>query len=427
MSFLRGSGLWAFARFFLLGTAMSCCFGCSVLSHEAIIDASWDVKLKLVLSSQYPKATPDELRTAHAFAYGGSIIQDLGYYPHGSKEFSNLAHYVRTGDFVLELLSESHNLNEFAFALGALSHYVSDSDVHRFATNPGEAMLYPKLRRRFGSVVTYEKDPAAHLKTEFGFDVLEVAKGNFAPQAYHDFIGFQVAKPLIRRAFENTYGLDIADVFKDFDRGVESYRRAVSKTIPAATRVAWAQRRSDIQQSTPGMTRNRFIYVMSRSSYERDWGKQYDRPSLGDQTIAVLLRLVPPIGPLRVFQFKMPTAPVEKLFTRSFDRSVQQYQAKLQSVNDGRLLLENINYDTGQVPVPGAYKLESDTYAYWLNQLAERRLQTVTAEIKANLLQYYRDLDVPPSTERSSKERVRLLAEIAQLKSQQVTSSGTGN
>ena len=427
MSFLRSNGLWTLARIFLLGTVMSCCFGCSVLSHEAIIDASWDVKLKPVLSIRYPRATPDELKTAHAFAYGGSIIQDLGYYPHGSKEFSNLAHYVRTGDFVCALLSESHDLNEFAFALGALSHYVSDSDVHRFATNPGEAMLYPKLRQRFGNVVTYEKDPAAHLKTEFGFDVLEIAKGNFAPQAYHHFIGFYVAKPLLMRAFENTYGLAITDVFKDFDRSVESYRRAVSKTIPAATRVAWAQRKGDIEQSAPGMTRNRFIYVMSRSSYERNWGKQYDWPSLGDQTIAVLLRLVPLIGPLRVFQFRMPTAPVEKLFMRSFDRSVQQYQAKLQNVSDSRLLLENINYDTGQVSVPGAYKLESDTYDYWLNQLAEKRRQTVTTEIKENLLHYYRDLDMPLPTEKSNKERARLLAEVEQLKSQPVISSSMGN
>ena len=374
MSWFRKGGL---AASLLLGIVSNVCLGCSVLSHEAVVDAAWDVKLKPVLLARYPNATPDELKEAHAFAYGGSIIQDLGYYPHGSKEFSNLTHYVRTGDFVRALVSESQDLNEFAFALGALSHYVSDNDVHRFATNPGEAMLYPKLRRKFGDVVTYEQNPSAHLKTEFGFDVLEVAKGNFAPQAYHDFIGFQVAKPLIARAFQRTYGLAITDVFTDFDRSVESYRRAVSKTIPAATRVAWAQRKSEIQQSEPGITRNRFLFVMSRSSYERNWGKQYDRPSLGDRTLAILLKLIPPIGPLRALQFRMPTAPVEKLFMQSFDRSLQQYEAKLQDVHDNRLLLENTNYDTGKASVPGTYKLEDDTYAYWLGKLSEKGLPTV--------------------------------------------------
>ncbi|MBV9307587.1 MAG: hypothetical protein JOZ45_15690, partial [Acidobacteriaceae bacterium] len=251
--------------------------------------------------------------------------------------------------------------------------------VHRFATNPGEAMLYPKLRRKFGDIVTYEDDPSAHLKTEFGFDVLEVAKGNFAPQAYHDFIGFQVAKPLVARAFQRTYGLAITDIFMDFDRSVESYRQAVSKIIPAATRIAWAQRKSDIQQSEPGVTRDRFIFVMSRSSYERNWGKQYDRPSFGDRTAAILLRLIPPVGPLRALQFRMPTASVEKLFMQSFNRSVQQYEAKLQDVRNNRLLLENTNYDTGMASTPGTYKLEDDTYAYWRNKLSEKGLQTVAA------------------------------------------------
>ena len=374
MSWFRKGGLDVLL---LLGIISNVCLGCSVLSHEAVVDAAWDVKLKPVLLSRYPKATPDELKEAHAFAYGGSIIQDLGYYPHGSKEFSNLTHYVRTGDFVRALISEAQDLNEFAFALGALSHYVADNDVHRFATNPGEAMLYPKLRRKFGDIVTYEDYPSAHLKTEFGFDVLEIAKGNFASQAYHDFIGFQVAKPLVARAFQRTYGLTITDVFKDFDRSVESYRRAVSKTIPAATRIAWAQRKSDIQQSEPGITRNRFIFVMSRSSYERNWGKQYDRPSFGDRTAAILLRLIPPIGPLRVFLFKMPTAPVEKLFMESFNRSIQQYKAKLQDVRDNRLRLENTNYDTGKASMPGTYQLEDDTYAYWMSKLSEKGLQTV--------------------------------------------------
>jgi len=189
----------------------------SVLTHQALIDALWDVKLKPILQATYPQATPEQLKMAHGYAYGGSIIQDLGYYPHGSKEFSDLTHYVRTGDFVLALIAGSHDLNQLAFALGALSHYVSDVDIHRGATNVAEAILYPKLKRRFGDVITYEQAPGAHLKTEFGFDVLEVARGNFAPQAYHDFIGFYVATDLIQRAFFRTYGLQLTDVSRDFE------------------------------------------------------------------------------------------------------------------------------------------------------------------------------------------------------------------
>ncbi len=254
-----------------------------MLSHEALVDAIWDVKLKPILLVRFPNSTRKELKEAHGYAYGGAIIQDLGYYPHGSKEFSDLTHYVRTGDFILALIGESRTLDEFAFALGALSHYLSDVEVHRFATNVGEPLLYPRLQRRYGSVITYEDNPSAHLRTEFGFDVLEVAKGNFAPEAYHDFIGFNVAGGVLERGFRDTYGLDLKDLFPDFDRTIGSYRRAVSKTIPMATRVAWAARKSEIQKSAPGVTRSSFVFVMSRSSYERNWGKQYDRPTAGDE------------------------------------------------------------------------------------------------------------------------------------------------
>src|ERR1700758_451569 len=183
-------------------------FSYSVLSHEAIVDALWDISLKPALLAHFPNATREELKTAHAYAYGGAIIQDMGYYPHGSMQFSDLTHYVGTGDFILALIAESRTLNELAFAFGALSHYVSDCDGHRFATNVAEPMLYPSVRKKHGTYVTYEQDPVAHLKTEFGFDVLEVAKGRFAPQAYHDFIGFDVATGVLQRAFRDTYGLD---------------------------------------------------------------------------------------------------------------------------------------------------------------------------------------------------------------------------
>jgi len=401
-------------------------WGYSVLSHEAVVDALWDVELKPVLLAQYPHASPEELKEAHGYAYGGAIIQDLGYYPHGSPKFSDLTHYVRTGDFILALVSESRNLNELAFALGALSHYVSDLDGHRFATNVGEPMLYPELRRKYGDVITYEDNPAGHLKTEFGFDVLEVAKGRFAPQAYHDFIGFHVAKDLLERAVEDTYGLQLSDLFRDFDCAAGSYRRDVSKIIPMATRVAWAQRKDEIQRSEPGITKRRFVYVMKRSSYERNWGKQYDRPTLGDRILAVLLKLIPPIGPLKALRFKMPTPPVETLFMQSFDRSAKQYQAQLKDVLNNRLRLEDRNYDVG-VPTPaGVYRLDDEVQAYWLDLLARKNFRTVTPAISAELLTYYGNPNAPIATKKHPKQWSRVVSELATLKTMapKVTTAG---
>ena len=392
------------------------CRAYSVLSHEALIDALWDVKLKPALLSRYPNATHEQLKEAHGYAYGGAIIQDLGYYPHGSKQFSDLTHYVRTGDFIEALVRESRSLNDLAFALGALSHYVSDIDGHRLATNVGEPKLYPKLEKKYGDFITYEDDPAGHLKTEFGFDVLEVAKGNFAPEAYHDFIGFYVAAPLVERAVRDTYGLEIQDIFKDFPRAVESFRHAVSKTIPAATRVAWAEKRDKIERSEPGITRQRFIYVMSRSSYERNWGKQYDRPTAADEFLAFILKLLPPIGPLRAVKLKMPTPPVEKLFMDSFDRAVKQFSREIDNAMAGSLQLEDKNYDVGVVTAAGAYRLDDNVQAYWLNLLARKKFSTVTPPIRSELLNYYSNLSAPIATKRDKKKWRELVAELQQLK-----------
>ncbi len=390
----------------------------SVLTHEALVDALWSVKLRPLLLARFPNATPDELKKAHGFAYGGAIIQDMGYYPHGSPEFSDLTHYVRTGDFIVALINDSQDLNELAFALGALSHYMGDLDGHRFATNVGEPMLYPNLQKKYGNFITYEQNPPAHLKTEFGFDVLQVAEGNFAPQAYHDFIGFYVSKTVLQKGFRDTYGLELQDVFKDFDRAVESYRRNVSKTIPTATRVAWAQKQDQIKKAEPGMTRRRFVFVMSRSSYERYWGKQYDRPTLGDRILAFILKLVPPIGPLKALRFKMPTPPVENLFMQSFVRATSQYHSVLDQNQASSLHLDNRNYDVGVVTPAGTYRLEDNIQAYWLHKLAEKNFTTITPAIKEELLEYYGKLDAPIATKKKKREWKQLLAELQALRNE---------
>src|ERR1044071_8610426 len=180
-------------------------FGYSVLTHEAIIDASWKDSIRPLLIKRFPRATEEQLREAHAYAYGGSIIQDMGYYPFGSKFFTDLVHYVRSGDFIEALLDEAQDINEYAFALGALAHYSADNSGHVIAVNRAVPILYPKLRARYGDRITYVEDPTAHLKTEFGFDVVQVARGRYASQAYHDFIGFEVSKSVLQRAFKRTY------------------------------------------------------------------------------------------------------------------------------------------------------------------------------------------------------------------------------
>jgi hypothetical protein len=387
----------------------------SVLSHEALVDALWDVRIRALLVSRYPHSTPEQLKQAHGYAYGGAILQDLGYYPHGSEQFSDLTHYVRTGDFILALLQEANDLNELSFAIGALSHYVADLDGHRFATNVGETILYPKLQKKFVKVITYEDSPAYHLKTEFSFDVLEVARGNFAPQDYHDFIGFYVSKDLIGRAFYDTYGLELRDLFDNFDEAIDSYRSAVSRTIPTATRVAWAQKRNVIEKLQPGISRRRFVYIIRRSSYQREWGMRYDEPSGWDRFLAFILRLLPPVGPLRALKFKVPDTQVERLFEDSFSRASNQYREKLDRVAARNLVLTDANYDVGTITQAGQYFLDDDIQAFWLHKLAEKKFATLTPGIRIELVGYFRDLKAPMKIKTSAKAWKQLEADYAAL------------
>src|SRR5436309_13394624 len=224
----------------LLAVALACPVpvrAYAVLSHEAIIDAVWETHVKPLLLKKFPRATEEDLSRAQAYAYGGAIIQDMGYYPYGSPFFSDLTHYVRSGDFIQALLRDSQDLIEYAFALGALAHYAADNDGHRIGTNRAVPVLYPGLGKKYGHNVAYEDGKLAHVKTEFGFDVLEIAKERYAPDGYHDFIGFEVAGRVLDQAFRETYGLELRSVLLNEEKALNSYRRDVSKFIPKATRI----------------------------------------------------------------------------------------------------------------------------------------------------------------------------------------------
>ena len=393
----------------------------SVLAHEAIIDSAWD-KIRGLLLERFPKATPDELRIAHGYAYGGSLVQDLGYYPHGSRFFSDLTHYVRSGEFVRALLRDSQNLNEYAFALGALAHYSADDDGHR-AVNRSVPLLYPELGRKYGSVVTYEDNPVAHLKTEFGFDVLEVAKGRYAPDTYHDFIGFEVSKPLLERAFQDTYSIPLKSVFNDLDQTVGSYRYTVRTTIPKAVRVAWVLKKDEIQRGQPGMTRKKFLYNMSKASYRKEWGTNYQRPGRGTRIVAHIIAIVPKIGPLKALSLRMPTPQTETMFQDSFDKALDQYQHLLDDQRAGRLNLRDRNFDTGAPTKAGAYFMADQAYARLVDDLAKDHFHVISVEMKTDILSYYQDPNAPIITKKNAKAWSRLNQELDELKSAGPTES----
>jgi hypothetical protein len=368
----------------------------SVLTHEAIIDSSWPGAIRPLLVKRFPAATEDQLREARAYAYGGAIIQDMGYYPFGSKFFSDLTHYVRSGDFVAAMIRESQDMNEYAFALGSLAHYAADNEGHPRAINRTVPMLYPKLRAKYGDNVTYEDNPAAHLKMEFAFDVVQVARGRYKAQSYHEFIGFQVAKPLLERAFLDTYSLQMEKVFRDLDRALGTYRYTVSTLVPEMTRTAWAAKKKDIQELQAGMTQRNFVYQFSRTSYHQEWGQKYNRPPAGARFLAWLLRIIPKVGPLRALAFKVPTPEAEKLFLTSFDDTQTRYQQLLVEAGTDQLGFRNENFDIGRPTRRGDYRMADEAYDKLLERFRDNPDQMSNA-LRADILRFYGDSGEPVS------------------------------
>jgi hypothetical protein len=389
-------------------------FSYSVLTHEAIIDSTWDSAIKPLLLKRFPAATADDLAQAHAYAYGGCIIQDLGYYPFGSKFFSNLTHYVRSGDFILNLIRESQDLDEYAFALGALSHYAADNDGHTVAVNLAVPLLYPKLGRKFGRLVTYADDPFTHAKTEFAFDVFQAARGRYASAAYKSFIGFEVAKPVLQRAFEDTYGMSLEKVFLDVDLAIGSYRRAVGTILPAMTRVAWQIKKQEIRKDLPSITRKNFLYNLSRSSYRKNWGSTYRRPGIRSKILAVLFRFLPKVGPLRPLAFKRLTPETENMYMASFNATIDRYRALLAEQNAGRLKLPNDNLDVGTLTEAGKYTLADAAYSELLHKL-QGHYTEAPPELRSDILAFYHDLGAPNATKADAGDWARVLQELDQL------------
>lgn len=382
--------------------------GYSVLSHEALIDAGWETGIRPLLLRRFPSATPDDLRHAHGFAYGGAIIQDLGYYPYGSHFFSDLVHYVRSGDFIQALIHDSQNLDEYAFALGALAHYAADNDGHRIAVNRAVPLLYPDLGKKFAGAVTYEDDPGKHMKTEFGFDVLEVARERFAPDSYHDFIGFEVSKALLEQAFQETYSMPLKSLFSGLDSAIGSYRYCVHTVIPKATRVAWVLKKEDLKRDLPGITRRKFLYNLSRASYEKEWGRDYGRPGFGTTVLAFFIRILPKIGPLKVLSFRAPTPETEKMFMASFNAALDDYRHLLDEAGAGHLVLPNRNFDTGSTIQPGTYFMQDDAYGRLLGVLEQEQFKQISPELRSDILAYFRDLRLPGHFKRDKMEKSRV-------------------
>jgi hypothetical protein len=440
----------------------------TLMTHEQLIDLTWKNSIVPLLLSRYPGLTPEQLEHARAYAYGGCVIQDIGYYPFGDLAFSNLTHYVRTGDFVVNLFRNAGNADELAFAVGALSHYIGDSEGHSLATNLAVPVEFPKLRAEYGPVVNYAQGKHQHIQTEFAFDIDEIAHRHFAPLRYLRHIGLEVPVKQLALAFYQTYGLT-----EDFSGGrkrrfnVRDYRFAVRALIP---RIAYAvtllkRRHEPPEPDTPEVVEmEKEVAAMAK---ENNWDLYRGRAGIGTYTLAGLLFVLPKIGPLKMVAVKGPTAETEVDYLHSVSVSTSSLRHILARFTppparrstaasaaaadthsepppgrpahenpkasqdvprqsaDPRHPLPNRDLDTGRVVQPGGYSLTDSTYADLLHRLTRQPDQPIPPGIKEDIEAYYANPDAPITTKKQPGLWAQVQADLATLHSMPTSAEPT--
>lgn len=437
----------------LLPAACRSVFAYSLLTHEQLIDLTWTDSIVPLLLSQYPGLTPQQLDEARAYAYGGCVIQDIGYYPSGDASFSNLTHYVRSGDFVVNLFRNAHNANELAFAIGALSHYVGDSIGHSEATNIAVPIEFPELRVRYGPQVNYAEGKHQHVQTEFAFDINEIAHHRVAPLGYLRHIGLQVPVKQLALAFYQTYGLT-----EDFSttRGrrfnVSDYRFATRSFIP---RIAYAVTILHRSHEPADLNTPEAVEIHQQAAkvaVEDNWDLYRGKPGIGTYTLAGLIFILPKFGPLKMVAIKGPTADTEAHYMHSVARSravlhhllarftpptdsnstptihasldpaspsspAQNSASAIDDLvsHDPRHALPNRDLDTGRIVQPGGYPLTDSTYADLLHRITSRPDQPIPPGIKQDIEAYYADPSLPITTKKDPEVWSQVQADLAIL------------
>ncbi|MDE3202313.1 MAG: zinc dependent phospholipase C family protein [Acidobacteriota bacterium] len=420
----------------------------SLLTHEQLVNLVWKDSVVPFLLSRYPNLTAAQIDEARAYAYGGCVIQDIGYYPFGDRNFSNLTHYVRSGDFVLNLFRNAHDANELAFAIGALSHYVGDSVGHSMATNRAVPVEFPHLEEKFGSVVNYAEGPHQHVQTEFAFDIYEIAHHRMAPVHFYRHVGLKVPLKQLALAYYQTYGLTVNFARKRSIINVRAYRFAVHGFIP---RIAYAitllHRRHEPEepQTKDLATLDKQIAELAT---ENNWAHYRRHAGIGTYMLAGFLWILPKVGPLKLVAVKGPTTATEGDYLHSVEISTRVLQRTLAgftpnsasamaranrvlaqlapsnvATNRNMLLLSrdrlhplpNRDLDTGRVVQPGGYPLTDATYAGLLHSIVAEPKQSIPPGIKRDIEAYYSNPDAPITTKKDEGAWKEVQADLATL------------
>jgi hypothetical protein len=452
----------------------------SLLTHEQLIDLTWRDSIIPLLMSRYPNLTAAQLQEARAYAYGGCVVQDIGYYPYGDRFFSNLTHYVRSGDFIVALFRNSKNADELAFAIGALSHYISDSIGHPEATNIAVPLAFPALKKQYGPTVSYAQGKHQHVQIEFGFDIDQMAHQRVAPLRFQRHVGLKVPVRLLSESFYQTYG--VTHFSGNNGRfNVREYRFAVHAFIPRVAGALSLLHRGH-EPADPRTADALEIEKEFKQTATADrWETYSRRAGIQEYLLAGLIFVLPKVGSLALVNIKDPTPKTEADYMHSLMQSLDALRTALHRFTppqkpanpdpppgkdgpgtedsvimrslvqnsaardpqsgedannpapaaklpvdrpterrkpdgDPQHPLPNRDLDTGYVVQPGGYPLTDSTYADLLHWLILTPQQPIPPGIDEDIQMYYKDLDAPFTTKKNAKRWNQVLQDLKTLK-----------
>jgi len=390
----------------------------SVLTHEELIDLAWDDSIRPLLQSRYPGISEAALAEAHAYAYGGSAIQDMGYYPFGKQFFSNLTHYVRSGDFIASLFRNAHNPNELAFAVGALSHYLGDNIGHSECINPSTAIEFPKLEHKYGEYVTYDESPHGHVRTEFAFDIDQLSHHRLAPAAYLEHMGLKVPRAQLERAFYETYGLHLHEVLGPEAPAIRSYRWSVRHFIPRFAHAEDVLHRKHFPPDVPDQAFETFARDVQNADFQH-WHGSRKEPGFVTHVVALVIVILPKIGPISDLAIRGPNQQTEQWYVKSVNDTMAQFRQVLGNLrtHPGTPVdLPNRDLDTGNLVRPGAYPLTDQTYAELLQRITDDDVRRVPFGVRRDLLAFYSNPNTPIVTKKNHKHWEKVQENLATLR-----------
>ncbi len=384
----------------------------SVQTHEELIDIAWKQSIRPILLKQYPTLTEAQFQEAHAYAYGGCAIQDFGYYPFGNGFFSNLTHYVRSGDFVVNLLRDAHTADELAFAIGSLSHYIGDTVGHSTAVNLSVPVEFPKLEKQYGPNVNYAENPHAHVQTEFAFDINQLSKRRFAPSAYLKYVGLEVPRPLLRKAFFETYGLNLPDIIGTKETSIRIYRSGVRSFIPNIARAETILHKKNFPSDAPNPDLDDLAKELHQASDDNNWEAYRKEPGFTSHLYADFIFILPKVGTLKMLAIKGPTQQTETLYIKSVNRSIKSLRFVLAHFDRIEYYLPNRDLDTGLIVKPGGYPLADITYAKLLEMITKNPDKVIPVQLKHDLVAYYADPEAPIITKKDPAEWAKVQEDL---------------